>query len=432
MIKRIKSKFQSQDSKKISANFMYLSILQGMNLLLPLITFPYLVRVLGIEKFGLIMFAQAFIVYFSMLADYGFNLSGIREVSSNRNNKNKLIKIFSSIMIARFVLVLIGLIFLTIVVFSFEKFSQNWELYYLTFGIVIGTALFPTWFFQGMEKMKYITVLTVIAKLIFTLSIFIFVTDKNDYIYVPLINSLGFIFVGLISLYIIFKDFNMKFEFQKFKRIKLQFIKGWHVFISKISINLYGATNTFILGIFTTDAIVGYYAIAEKVVRIICSIFAPFYQAIYPHVVGIVKKPKNEASVFLKRVFNYSLAISSVVFLFSIFLGEFLFLLVFEEEAINSINIFYILSPLIIIIPMASLFFNVILLSYKLDKYFSKLYILGGIINLLLIFILFQFLEEKVIAVSISLLITESIITLGAFLVILNKQIMTFRRIEKK
>ena len=115
MIKRIKSKFQSQDSKKISANFMYLSILQGMNLLLPLITFPYLVRVLGIEKFGLIMFAQAFIVYFSMLADYGFNLSGIREVSSNRNNKNKLIKIFSSIMIARFVLVLIGLIFLTIV-----------------------------------------------------------------------------------------------------------------------------------------------------------------------------------------------------------------------------------------------------------------------------------------------------------------------------
>ena len=176
MIKRIKSKFQSQDSKKISANFMYLSILQGMNLLLPLITFPYLVRVLGIEKFGLIMFAQAFIVYFSMLADYGFNLSGIREVSSNRNNKNKLIKIFSSIMIARFVLVLIGLIFLTIVVFSFEKFSQNWELYYLTFGIVIGTALFPTWFFQGMEKMKYITVLTVIAKLIFTLSIFIFVT----------------------------------------------------------------------------------------------------------------------------------------------------------------------------------------------------------------------------------------------------------------
>ena len=135
MIKRIKSKFQSQDSKKISANFMYLSILQGMNLLLPLITFPYLVRVLGIERFGLIMFAQAFIVYFSMLADYGFNLSGIREVSSNRNNKNKLIKIFSSIMIARFVLVLIGLIFLTIVVFSFEKFSQNWELYYLTFGV---------------------------------------------------------------------------------------------------------------------------------------------------------------------------------------------------------------------------------------------------------------------------------------------------------
>lgn len=423
MIAKFKSKFQSENSKKISANFMYLSILQGMNLILPLITFPYLVRVLGIENFGLLMFAQAFIVYFTMIVDYGFNLSGIREVSSNRNNKSKLIKIFSSIMIARFILALVGLIFLTIIVFSFEKFSQNWELYYLTFGIVIGTALFPTWFFQGMEKMKYITVLTVIAKLIFTLSIFLFVTTEKDFIYVPLINSLGFIFVGIISLFIIFKDFDMKIKFQKWKRIKIQFIKGWHVFISKISINLYGATNTFILGIFTTDAIVGYYAIAEKVVRIITSLFAPFYQTIYPHVVNIIKKPKNEAAQFLKRVFKYSLGISTIVFLLSISLGEFSFLLVFGEEAKNSINIFYILSPLIIILPMAYLFFNVILLSYKLDKYFSKLYIIGAITNLSMIFILFQFLEEKIVAVSLSLLITELIITLLAYKLINEKKI---------
>jgi Ca2+-dependent lipid-binding protein len=67
MIAKFKSKFQSENSKKISANFMYLSILQGMNLILPLITFPYLVRVLGIENFGLLMFAQAFIVYFTMI-----------------------------------------------------------------------------------------------------------------------------------------------------------------------------------------------------------------------------------------------------------------------------------------------------------------------------------------------------------------------------
>lgn len=419
MIAKFKSKFQSENSKKISANFMYLSILQGMNLILPLITFPYLVRVLGIENFGLLMFAQAFIVYFTMIVDYGFNLSGIREVSSNRNNKSKLIKIFSSIMIARFILALVGLIFLTIIVFSFEKFSQNWELYYLTFGIVIGTALFPTWFFQGMEKMKYITVLTVIAKLIFTLSIFLFVTTEKDFIYVPLINSLGF-----ISLFIIFKDFNIRIKFQKWKRIKIQFIRGWYIFISKISINLYGATNTFILGIFTTDTIVGYYAIAEKVVRIITSLFAPFYQTIYPHVVSIVKKPKNEANNFLKKVFKYSLGISTIVFLLSVLLGEFSLLLVFGEEAKNSINIFYILSPLIIILPMAYLFFNVILLSFKLDKYFSKLYIIGGITNLSMIFILFQFLEKKIIAVSLSLLITELLIMLLAYILIKNKGLM--------
>ena len=105
-------------------------------------------------------------------------------------------------------------------------------------------------------------------------------------------------------------------------------------------------------------------------------------------------------------------------------MGEFSLLLVFGEEAKNSINIFYILSPLIIILPMAYLFFNVILLSFKLDKYFSKLYIIGGITNLSMIFILFQFLEKKIIAVSLSLLITELLITLLAYILIKNKGLM--------
>ena len=181
MIAKFKSKFQSENSKKISANFMYLSILQGMNLILPLITFPYLVRVLGIENFGLLMFAQAFIVYFTMIVDYGFNLSGIRGSFSNRNNKSKLIKIFSSIMIARFILAFSRINFSDNYCFSFEKFSQNWELYYLTFGIVIGTALFPTWFFQGMEKMKYIYCFNSNSKTNFTLSIFCFKHKKILY-----------------------------------------------------------------------------------------------------------------------------------------------------------------------------------------------------------------------------------------------------------
>lgn len=417
MLAKLKTKLAHGDNKKITSNFLALSILQGANFLLPLITFPYLVRTLGVDKFGLIMFAQAFIVYFSMLADYGFNLSGIREISTHRSNQTRIRQIFSAIMTAKIFLILIGFIVMNLVVFSFEKFSVHWELYYLTYGMVLGTALFPTWFFQGIEKMRYITVLTIIAKTIFTLSIFIFVQSPEDYLYVPFLNALGYIVVGIISLFIISKDFHIRFRFSKFQHVKIQFLRGWHIFISKISINLYTATNTFILGIFTNETTVGYYAIAEKVVRIITSLFAPFYQAIYPHVVQLVKTSPETVYGFLQKTLKVTVIISTIIWGGIFLFAEPLFHIVFGDNLYEAISLFKILSPLIIILPIAFLTFNVNLLAYKLDRYFSRIYLLGGILNIALLFLFFMLIESKSIGVSLSLLISELVITITAFVI---------------
>ena len=217
MINKLKKIISTKDGKRVFGNFVSLSALQGVNLILPLITFPYLVRVLGIDKYGLIIFAQAFISYFSLVADYGFNLSGTREISIYRKNNLKLTRTYNAILQARLSLVLLGFIVMTVVVFSIPKFASDWKLYFLTYGMVVGNALFPTWFFQGMEKMKYITVLSVISKSIFTLSILLIVNSPSDYLWVPLLNSLGYVFIGLIALVIINRQFKIEFKFQKIK-----------------------------------------------------------------------------------------------------------------------------------------------------------------------------------------------------------------------
>ena len=229
ILKKIKN---NSDYKRLFENFISLSILQGLNYILPLVTFPYLVRVLGVEKFGLLSFATATIAYFQILTDYGFNLSATREVAIYRDNKEKLQEIFSSVMIIKFGLLLVSLILLSIVVFSFNKFRQDWLVYYLSFGMVLGQVLFPVWFFQGMERMGYITVLNVVAKGIFTIAIFVFVKSQSDYWKVPLLNSIGFVIAGFIGFNYSKKITKIKFIRPNWSNVKESLRNGFPLFLS--------------------------------------------------------------------------------------------------------------------------------------------------------------------------------------------------------
>ena len=211
----------SPTRKRLTSNFFSLSVLQALNYILPLITLPYLVRVLGPEKYGLISFAQAFIGYFTILTDYGFGLSATREISIHREDEKKVSEIFSSVMIAKIFLGILSFIILGLVLLSVPKFGNEWLLYIFTFGTVLGNIFFPVWFFQGMEKMKWITILNVISKVIFTICIFIFIHSESDYLYVSLINSLGYLVAGIISLIVVFKNFKINSFYQRLKVLNI-------------------------------------------------------------------------------------------------------------------------------------------------------------------------------------------------------------------
>ena len=317
IIKYMLSKINSEH-KILLSNFFSLTVLQGANFILPLISLPYLVRTLEIENFGLVMFAQAFIIYFIIIVDYGFNFSATREISIHREDKEKISLIFTTVMLIKMILIILSFILLTLVVFSVEKFKVNWELYYLTFGIVIGQVLFPIWFFQGIERMKYITILNIIAKLIFTISIFIVINEKEDYLFVPILNSLGYISAGFISLYIIFKDFKVKIIIPNFEYTKKTFTESSSLFISNLSVTLYTASNTFILGLFTNNTIVGIYASIEKLVLAIKNLYVPLYQALFP---WLSKKSHIEIKSKIKKmilpVFIFSTLVSLILYVYA-------------------------------------------------------------------------------------------------------------------
>ena len=233
MINRIKSLTNTEDKKRLISNFFSLSVLQIVSYILPFITLPYLVRVLGIEYYGILAFAGAVIAYLGIITNYGFNLTATRDISAHRDNKQKIIEIFSAVMIIKFILMLGSFLVLILLVFSFDKLSKDWLIYFLTFGSVAGQVLFPIWFFQGMERMKYITYINIGSKLIFTVAIFVFVHSKEDLYMVPLLNSLGILAGGIYSLILVKKNFGVKFEFQNIGLLKQYMIDGWHIFVSE-------------------------------------------------------------------------------------------------------------------------------------------------------------------------------------------------------
>ncbi len=245
------------EKKQILSNLGYLGSLQMVNYILPLITIPYIARVIGIEKFGILAIATALCMYFQVIIDYGFNLTGVKQVSMHRDNREKLIEIFGSILTIKLILVILSFFILMTIVFTVDQYYKHYDVFIYTFGLAIGQALFPVWFFQGIEEMKYVTLFNVFSKIIFTVLLFIYVTEEDDYYIVPLLTSLGFIVTGILSLIFIKVKYDLSFNIPPLGKIKNLLYDGWHVFISNIYSVLSTSTIVLVLGIFSTDAIVG-------------------------------------------------------------------------------------------------------------------------------------------------------------------------------
>lgn len=398
----IKQKLQLKEYRVLLENFFSLSALQIVSYILPFITIPYLVRVLGVENYGLVNFVTAFVLYFQILTDYGFSLSATREISINRDNKEEVSRIFSSVMIIKSLLAIISFGVLCVVVFSFIKFSVDWKMYLMAFGLVVGNILFPTWFFQGMERMKYITILNIAANLIFTLSIFIFIRSPSDYLYVPFINSLGMIISGIISLGVIFKKFKIRFTLPSRNFLVDTFKDSTQFFLSRASVSIYTSSNAFLLGIFTNNTAVGYYTSAEKLYSAVQSLYSPLAGVLYPYMAKTKNKP------LYRNVFKLSVGLNTVLCISIFLLSGVIISVLYGNNFQESVDVLRILSIALIMVVPSQLLGYPFLAALGFQRYANGSVIIASVFHLAMLLILSQFLSIYLVAGLV--LVTESIV----------------------
>ena len=402
-IKQLLDKISSLTKTVIFKNFSALIVLQLGNTALGLLIMPYLINILGVGNYGLYSFAFAISMYLVILTDYGFGFTGVKLISVNRNNKDKVSDIFHSIQIIKFFILIIVLAIYTFAILFIDILYVNKELFFLSFGILIGQTIVPVWFFQGMERMKFITIINLIIRVIAVILILIFVKSPEDI-------SLA----GILSIYVAYKKFNLSFRIPKTPEILQMLITNRHMFFSTLSLSVYKNFNIVLLGFLSTNIEVGLYSAAEKVIKAVQSLIAPVSQAIYPNMSLKFSKLKSKEAVSklikLAKLYLIPLVITLILLVFSKntvirFLGV-------NNDGFS--NLFFILLPVIVFGSLNYLLGIVGLVNLNKEKYFNKATIIGGTINVILCFLLSK--KYGAHGSAIALVIAEFIV----FIIIIN------------
>lgn len=401
-------KIIADEYKPILSNFFSLGLIQGSNFLLAIVTFPYLVRTIGIENFGIITFVQSIMIYFTVFTDYGFNLSATKDISINRKNNGQLSKIFSEVISTKLILTFTSLIALIAAFLLFPHLKDYWVLTIYSFTLVLGQVMQPIWFFQGVEKMKYITYSNILIRGLYAFFIFIFIKNADDFLYVNLISGIASIVGGVISLFILFIKFKIRYYVPNVNAIKRQLQYSWNIFFSNVSVTIANNSNIVILGFFTNSLVLGYYSIAEKVFLILRTFAVILYQVVYPRICILATESFSNLSFFLNKIFKLIivtfLPLSITVFILSDYIiylmaGDY----IYEAALVLKIICF---GPLMaaLNIPVAQT-----MLAYHLSKKFAFIVSIGAILNLISNLILAY--HYGAIGTACSIIITEIAIT---------------------
>ncbi len=335
----------SKDGKTVFANFGYLTLLQVAGYVFPLLTMPYLARVIGPDGFGKIAFASAVVVWFQTIADWGFNLTATRDVARNRDNKDKVSRIFSNVLWARCILTVLSGIFLLILIVTVPYFHENATIILITFLMVPGHILFPEWMFQAIEKMKYTTIFNLILKLIFTIAVFIFIHDKEDYILQPLLTTIGYLLCGIGALYLIIKKWGYTLYKPQWNEVFETIKSSTDVFINNLMPNLYNSFSVMLLGFWGGAKANGFYDGGNKFPTIFYQFQSVLSRAFFPF---LSRRPDKHS--FYAKI-NLGIAVSGTILL--IITAPYVIKIMLGSEFENSIIVMQILSLSIIFLAMS-------------------------------------------------------------------------------
>ena len=413
MFKTLTGKIKNQ---KPLTNLIIYGWGQGFNLITPLLVIPYIVSVCGLANYGKISLGMAISFFIMVFIDYGSDIYGVKTAATHRDNPQELQRLFVTTYAAKFLLLIAVVVLFSGLLFLVPFLATEKALFFLGIPVLVGQFLNPTWFLQGIENFKWITISTIASKLIYLAGIFMFIHTTNDYIYINLLWGLGMMIANGITLFFVCRKHSFSFTTLVPKEVGQLLRTNFSIFGSQVFVSLQMYAPIMIIASFGTASMAGQYKIIEQIIVVFKTYIFLFFNFVYPRVCYLIAKSKSEAFRFWK-MYN---GLNMIFIAFAMLL-----LYVFAVPAVTYFSktdikhsadllrvAVWIPVLLAISIPMKQL-----VLGFNLEKKYTQITTITVLINLLLMVLLLPY--YQIYGVLYTLIFTE-MLTLLAFVYFLK------------
>lgn len=412
--------------KKLVRNFFSLSLVQFANNVLPLLTVPVIVRIIGPDKFGAINFAAAVVTYFSLLINYGFDLTATRAIARAPHDREERNRVFSNILFAKIFLLSLSLLIFLPSLFLVPSMAADKELFIFTYIACFSLVITPNWLYQGLQELHQVAVFNFIAKLLFTISILFIVRREEDYALQPLILSLSQVAVGLCSFIWAVRKYNITIIPVGVKKIFKLLWTEKMIFFSMIVVTLYTTTNTIILGLVQTNKDVAFYTAGWKLIMIMQTFVSlPLRLSLFPFIGESFGKSKADGIAKVSQLIPFITIFTAVSGALIWVLAPWMIQMFYGSEFGEAATVLRILCFVPLILALGDLFGIQTMINLKMDKQFFNITLLGAGVGLILNYFLSR--QSGATGTAWAWLLTEIFITSCMWIFLCSRKIQLLK-----
>ena len=368
--------------KSVKFNFIMNFILTASNFIFPLITFPYVSRVLGASGTGKVSFAISVVSYFTMVAALGVPTYGIRAAAKVRDDQEKLNRTTQEILIIHlFMMVIVSIVYIMAILFV-PRFQSDRTLFLVVGISILLDPLGVNWLYQGLEQYGYIAKRSIFLKFIGVILMFMFIHSPDDYVFygvTSILASAGSNVLNFINLrkYISLKPVGNYDIKQHLKPILI-------LFAQVVAVNIYTNLDNVMLGFMKTDVDVGLYAAAVKVKTILTSLVTSLGAVLLPRLSYYIMEGKKEFQGLIKKAYNFVIVIAFPLMLFTIFYAKDCLIFLSGNEFIGATLAMQIIAPTILLIGLSNLLGIQVLTPLNKEKQLVYSVVAGALVDLIL------------------------------------------------